>query len=127
MAVHQHQIRVRYAETDQMGVAHHAAYVVWLEEARIAWLAARDRSYRALEESGVLMPVVELSLRYRKAARFDDVLLLETGAEALGPSRLRFATAIRRGDDLLAEAAVTIATMGRDGRPQRLPAGLVAP
>jgi acyl-CoA thioester hydrolase len=119
-----HQVRVRYAETDQMGVAHHAAYVPWLEEARIAWLRAQGHSYKDLEAAGTMMPVVELSVRYRRAARFDEVLTLETTAVAAGPSRIRFQTRIVRGADLLAEAEVTVATVGSDGRPSRIPAGL---
>lgn len=122
---HRHPVRVRYAESDQMGFAHHGAYVVWCEEARIEWLRARGRSYRELEEQGVLMPVVELALRYRRPSRFDDQLELATTAEALGPSRLRFTTVVRCGEEVRAEAQVTVAATGRDGRPTRLPAGLV--
>lgn len=121
---HRHPIRVRYAESDQMGYAHHSAYVVWCEEARIEWLRAQDRSYRALEEQGVLMPVVELNVRYRRPSRFDDQLELVTTAEALGPSRLRFTTRVCCGAELRAEAQVTVAAVDRAGRPARLPAGL---
>ncbi|MEK7413504.1 MAG: thioesterase family protein, partial [Planctomycetota bacterium] len=94
-----HRIRVRYAETDQMAVAHHSAYVAWFEEARIAWLRNHGHSYKQLEESGTIMPVVELTIRYRKAARFDDELALTTTAVAAGPSRVVFTTVITRGDD----------------------------
>lgn len=125
-AAHCHRLRVRYAETDQMGVAHHAAYVVWLEEARIAWLAARGQSYRELEAGGLLLPVVELSIAYRRPARFDDALTLLTVASQPGPTRLAFATRIERDGVLLAEARVTVAAVDRHGRPQRLPAALAA-
>jgi acyl-CoA thioester hydrolase len=124
---HRHAIRVRYAESDQMGFAHHSAYVVWCEEARIEWLRAHGRSYRELEEQGVLMPVVELALRYRRPSRFDDRLDLVTSAEPLGPSRLRFTTVVRCGDEARAEAQVTVAATDRNGRPVRLPAGLITP
>ncbi len=121
-----HRIRVRYAETDQMAVAHHSAYVAWFEEARIAWLRNHGHSYKQLEESGTIMPVVELTIRYRKAARFDDELALTTTAVAAGPSRVVFTTVITRGDDTLAEGVVTVAAVGRDGKPMRLPEGMRA-
>ena len=117
-----HRIRVRYAETDQMAVAHHSAYVAWFEEARIAWLRNHGHSYKQLEESGTIMPVVELTIRYRKPARFDDELVLTTNAVVAGPSRVVFTTAIARGDDALAEGVVTVAAVGRDGKPMRIPA-----
>lgn len=122
---HRHTIRVRYAESDQMGVAHHSAIVPWLEEARIEWLRARGHSYRELEASGLLMPVIELAVRYRRSLRFDDLAELATTVEAKGPSRLAFHTAVRRGDELCAEATVTVAATDRTGRPVRLPPDLV--
>lgn len=120
-----HTIRVRYAETDQMGVAHHASYIPWFEEARIEWLRAAGRSYRDLERDGVFMPVVELQVRYRRSARFDDTLTLTTTAVATGPSRIRFSTRIANGETLCAEADVIVAAVDANGRPQRLPVGLV--
>lgn len=116
-----HRIRVRYAETDQMAVAHHASYVVWLEEARIAWMRANGLSYRELEAAGTMMPVTEVQVSYKRAARFDDELDLATTARAAGPSRVVFSTAVSRGADLLATAEVTIAAVDRSGRPVRIP------
>lgn len=121
-----HAVRVRYAETDQMGVAHHAAYVAWLEEARIAWLRARGVSYRELEAGGLLLPVVELAIAYHRPARFDDVLHLRTRPELRGPARIAFRTRVLRGEELLAEATVTVAAVDARGRPQRLPPALRA-
>jgi acyl-CoA thioester hydrolase len=125
-APHRIQIRVRYAETDQMGVAHHAAWVPWFELARIEWLRAQGRSYRDLETEGIFMPVTELSVRYRRSARFDDEVQLETTAAPQGPSRMVFTTRATRSDELLAEATVTVAAVDRQGRPRRLPEGLGA-
>ena len=124
MSADVHRVRVRYAETDQMAVAHHSAYVAWLEEARIAWLRNHGHSYKQLEESGTIMPVVELSIRYRKASRFDDELTLTTDAVAAGPSRVVFTTIMTRGDDIIAEGIVTVAAVGRDGKPMRIPADM---
>src|SRR3954464_10718258 len=114
-------IRVRYAESDQMGFAHHGAYVTWLESARIEWLRAAGASYRDLEASGMLMPVVECAIRYRKPLRFDDLAELDTTIAASGPSRITFATTVRLGAETCAEGRVTVAAVTREGRPTRLP------
>jgi acyl-CoA thioester hydrolase len=124
VTAHVHRIRVRYAETDQMGVAHHASFVIWCEEARIAWLRASGASYRDLEASGVLMPVVDLHLRYLRPLRFDDEAVLTTTATRVGRVRLSFATTIDQGADRCAEAVVVVAATDRGGRPVRLPDGL---
>ncbi|MBA2481940.1 MAG: acyl-CoA thioesterase [Planctomycetes bacterium] len=123
---HLQTIRVRYAESDQMGFAHHGAYVVWLEEARISWLRAVGASYRALEESGVFMPVVECTIRYRKSLRFDDVAELETTVSVRGPSRMSFTTIVRHEGVDCAEGTVTVAAVTRAGRPTRIPADVLA-
>jgi acyl-CoA thioester hydrolase len=121
---HIHRVRVRYAESDQMGVAHHSAYVPWCEEARIEWLRARGQSYRDLELSGILMPVIDLRITYQRSLRFDDEAVLTTTAEAVGPSRLVFRTQVNHGETLCARAEVTVACVNREGRPVRLPHAL---
>ena len=126
MTEHTHTIRVRYAETDQMGVAHHAAYIPWLEEARIEWLRAHQRSYRQLEAEGIFMPVIDLQISYRRSLRFDDVLTLITTATATGPTRICFTTRVVLGEMLCAEATVTVAAVDAAGKPQRIPAGLLS-
>lgn len=118
--------RVRYGESDQMGVAHHAAYVTWLEEARIELMRARGVSYRDLEAQGILMPVIELGIRYRRSLRFDDVAACVTTVEQAGPSRLVFRTRVCLGEQVCAEAEVTVAAVDRSGRPMRLPAEVAA-
>ena len=120
-----HRIRVRYAETDQMGVAHHAAFVTWLEEARIAWMRSNGLSYRDIEASGTMMPVVDVHVIYKRPAKFDDVLEFVTTAKASGPSRVVFATTISRGGDQLAVAEVTIAAVDAAGKPIRIPAEIL--
>lgn len=126
MASGTHTIRVRYGESDQMGVAHHAAYITWFEECRIELLRALGASYRELEAGGVLMPVIELNVRYRRSLRFDDLATCETTAEAKGPSRVLFRTVVKHGDTVCAEAEVTVASVGRDGRPVRIPPEVLA-
>lgn len=121
-----HRFRVRYGESDQMGIAHHAAYVTWLEEARIELMRARGVSYRDLEGQGILMPVIELGIRYRRSLRFDDVAECATTVEQAGPSRLVFRTTVRLGEQVCAEAEVTVAAVDRSGRPMRLPTDIGA-
>ena len=70
--------RVRYAETDAMGVAHHSAYIPWFELARIEALRDLGHSYADLEQSGVMMPVIDLQVAYRRSVRFDDEITLRT-------------------------------------------------
>lgn len=120
-----HRIRVRYAETDQMGIAHHSAFVVWLEEARIEWLRQSGASYRDLEADGVLLPVVEVNLRYRASLRFDDLVEITTRVERVGPSRLAFHSRIERARILCAEGTVVVAATDRGGRPMRLPSSII--
>ena len=120
-----HRVRVRYAESDQMGVAHHGSYVPWCEEARIEWLRAQGRGYRDLEAAGIFMPVIDLRISYKRSLRFDDEATLTTTAEALGPSRLVFRTQVHHGEILCASAEVTVACLNREGRPIRLPEGLL--
>jgi acyl-CoA thioester hydrolase len=108
-----------------MGVAHHSAYVPWLEEARIEWLRAIGHSYRDLEAGGILMPVIELQVRYQRSVRFDDQVTLTTTAEAAGPSRMVFRTVLSHGEATCATASVTVAAVNGAGRPIRLPAAIV--
>ena len=79
-------LRVRYGETDAAGIAHHAAFVNWLEVGRVEWLRAMGSSYAGLEQAGYSLPVVELQLRYVSPARFDDHLVIRT---ALSDARSR--------------------------------------
>lgn len=125
---HVHRLRVRYVESDQMGYAHHSAYVAWLEAARIEWLRGLGLAYRELEAAGTLMPVIEVQLAYKRPLRFDDEVELRTTAEALGPSRVQFTTrVVLAGEDVpRAEGRVVITSITREGRPQRMPPAVQA-
>ena len=72
------KVRVLYADTDRMGIVYHANYLRWAEAGRGAWMRARGRAYRELEEAGYYLPLVESYLRYHAPARYDDVLVVET-------------------------------------------------
>jgi acyl-CoA thioester hydrolase len=78
MKAHQTQIKVRYAETDQMGVVHHANYAQYLEIGRLEWLSALGVSYKEMEAEGIMLPVVSMSLSYKKPALYDDILTVST-------------------------------------------------
>ncbi|MGD0802157.1 MAG: thioesterase family protein [Terracidiphilus sp.] len=95
------QIRVRYAETDQMGVVYYANYLVWFEVGRVELLRSLGFSYRQLEaEHGCILPVIEARCRYRASARYDDEILIETRPAMLRGSVLKFAYRIlRKGAD----------------------------
>lgn len=121
-----HHLRVRYGETDQMGVAHHGAYVTWLEEARIEMMRACGVSYRELEAQGVFMPVIDLQIRYRSSVRFDDQVACTTTVQLASPSRLIFSTRVQKDDQLCAEGVVTVAALDGKGRPVRVPAVVAA-
>jgi acyl-CoA thioester hydrolase len=117
-----HTFRVRYAETDAMGIVHHASYLVWMEVGRTEFMRAHGFTYRDLEEMGVLMPVVEVSVRYRQAAYYDDEIKISTWVEELSRTRIKLAYRIERPSDerVLTEASTLHTFTGRDGRPLRI-------
>lgn len=101
MPVTTHQVRVRYAETDQMGIVYYANYLVWFELGRVELLRSLGLAYSQLErEHECILPVVEATCRYRSPARYDDQILIETRPAMLRGSVLKFAYRIlRRGSD----------------------------
>ena len=121
-------VRVRYAETDKMGVAYYANYFVWFEIARCDLLRALGSTYRELEGRGVMLPVIEARCEYRAPARYDDELEIRTSGALLSPARVEFSYAVRRradGADLAAGRTVH-AAVDLQGRPRRLPADIRA-
>jgi len=117
---------VRYGETDQMGYAHHAVAVLWLEYGRVHWLRKRGLSYRDLEASGVLLPVVSMTLKYHAPGRFEDQLVIVTELVELGKSRVVFESRIHRLETtgtrtLLVTGSVELVCLSKTGRIQRVP------
>lgn len=104
-----------------MGIAHHSAYVVWLEAARVEWLRERGLSYRAMEDSGVSLAVSGVELHYRASARFDDLLTVETVMTEAKSRRFKYVYRVLRGDTLLAVGATLHTPTDRQGRAIRLP------
>lgn len=120
------KIRVRYAETDQMGVAWHGNYFAWFEVARTDLLRHLGTTYNALEAEGFRLPVVGCSARYRRPVRYDDELDVLTRLRRLGGASLEFEYEVRRHgqSELLATGETTHASTDPSGRPRRLPDGL---
>jgi acyl-CoA thioester hydrolase len=120
------RIRVRYAETDQMGVAWHGNYLAWFEVGRTDLLRGLGLSYRELEAQGLRLPVVELSARFTRPARYDDVLEIRTRLASLGGARLAFEYEVVRDgtQETLATGNTTHASVDPEGRPRRLPGEL---
>lgn len=101
--------RVRYAETDQMGVVHHANYPVYLESARITWLDNLGISYKKLEQDGVMLPVYDLQLTYVKPAFFDDIITVKVSLrEAPGVKIIFDYKLYNQHEELLTKAATTL-------------------
>jgi acyl-CoA thioester hydrolase len=118
-------VRVRFAETDAQGIAHHASFVVWLEVARIAYLETFAGGYEALRERGIEALTTEVHLRYLRAAGFDDVLTIWTRCTDLRGARFRYEYAIERGGELVADGYTAHAAVDRETyRPTRVPAWL---
>jgi acyl-CoA thioester hydrolase len=117
------RVRVRYADTDQMGVTYHANYLVWFEVGRTDWLRESDWTYRHMEEAGVSLPVIEVFCQYRQPARYDDELEIQTRATLLTPVRIRFDyDVIRVVDGTVAASGHSVhAALNQAGRPCRLP------
>jgi acyl-CoA thioester hydrolase len=121
--MHRYAIRVRYADTDQMGFAYYAHYLRWFEIGRAEMLRALGWSYRAVEEAGIQLPVLEARCRYRKPARYDDELMIETGVLELRRASVRFGYRIvrERDGELLASGETEHCFLDREGKPDRPP------
>ena len=101
------EIRVRFGETDLMGIVHHASYLSYFEAARVAWLRRRGVTYKTWAERGWHLPVVEAQLRYRAPAKFEDVLTVEVDLSEVRSHSLRFTYKVTRDVDGSAEAGTS--------------------
>ena len=117
-------LRVRYAETDKMGVAYYANYFVWFEVARADLLRSLGWTYREMEHAGVSLPVIEAHCDYHRSTRYDDELNVETAGRMLSPVRMEFTYQVwRMADEVLAASGRTVhAALDPGGKPCRLPA-----
>ena len=121
-----HLLRVRYAETDQAGMAHHSAFLPWFEVGRVELLRNLGKPYQEFEAEGLHFPVREAFCRYWVPARFDDLLCIATTVEDVGGASVRFGYRITREADavLIAEGSTLHACVDDSGKVRRLPAAV---
>ena len=98
---YEYKRRVKYYETDQMGVVHHANYLHWFEEARTEYMRKQGVSYKELEESGVILPVSEVNCKYRKPAYYDDLLVIIVKIEKVKRIKVEFEYEIKKDENLI--------------------------
>lgn len=118
---HETQVRVRYAETDRMGLLHHANYFVYFELARTEALRDRGISYRDVEDAGYFLVIVDIGCRYKRPVRYDDLITIRTYVERITHVKLQHRYEVLRDGELLAEGHSTLACVDREGKPQALP------
>ncbi|MBV8233403.1 MAG: acyl-CoA thioesterase [Planctomycetaceae bacterium] len=119
---HEIAIRVRYAETDRMGLLHHANYFVYFEMGRTELLRQRGVSYRDLEDAGHLLVIIDIGCKFQRPAYYDDLLTLRTTVTRVTHVKIVHQYQVFRDGVLLAEGHSTLACVDREGKPHPLPA-----
>ena len=109
------RLRVRYSETDQMGIVYHANYFVWFEVGRTELFRELDLPYTQFEEQGLGLAVIEASCRYRKSSRYDDELVIITGIDHISSRSARFYYYVYREETLLAEGKTSHVFINTEG------------
>ena len=108
------KIKVRYCETDQMGLVHHGSYINYFEEARIAWISNLGFSYSEMEKSGIILPVSKLNVSYLRPASFDDDLLVSVELAELPTSRLIFNYTIKNEEEVIVTGTTVLAFLNKE-------------
>ena len=108
------EIKVRYCETDQMGLVHHGSYINYFEEARIAWISNIGFSYSEMEKSGIILPVSKLNVSYLRPAYFDDDLFVSVELAELPSSRLIFNYTIKNKDEVVVTGTTVLAFLNKE-------------
>jgi acyl-CoA thioester hydrolase len=125
--VSRHTVRVRFGETDLMGIVHHGTYISYFEVGRVEYMRRRGLDYHSWTQLGIHLPVVEAHVRYRRTARFDELLCIETRLADLQRVQMRFDYRLLRpeldngGEELVAEGYTTLACVGHDHVIRRVP------
>lgn len=114
-------VRVRYAETDQMGVVYHTNFLIWFEVGRTEYIRERGLSYRTMEEKGVYLPVLESHCRIVASARFEDAVEIRTWIDEMKTRKMTFAYEARRGEEILARGTTVHVCLNERRRPIRIP------
>jgi acyl-CoA thioester hydrolase len=125
---HDVEFRVRYAETDQMGVVYHTNYLIWCEVGRTDFIRARGMSYADIERAGIGLAVSELTCRFHGAARYDDLIRVRTTLAEVRSRGITFDYVVTRAADgvKLVTARTALVSIDRNGRPVALPPGVRA-
>lgn len=123
MKIHEFKVRVRYSETDQMGVVYHGNYAQYFEMGRVEWLRNMGVSYKWMEENGVMLPVVSLTMNYKKPARYDDLITVKTIFKSQTSVKIEFDYEIyNESQELLTIAhSVLVFVDMKTGRPMTPP------
>ena len=123
------RLRVRYAETDQMGVVYHSNFIIWMEVGRVEMLRALGYSYREMEQDGLHLPVAEVKCRYKAPAKYDDLIVIRTRMINLRGFLIHFGYEILRDEDntLLAEGESVHLVVGPDMQRCSLPEKYMTP
>ncbi|MEX1217438.1 MAG: thioesterase family protein [Acidimicrobiales bacterium] len=116
-----HSLRVRFVETDAMGVAHHSSYVAWLEAARVEFLRSLGTPYPDIRAKGYDFAVLELFANYRASARFDDLVVVHTRVGFVKGATFQMQYLLLVGDEVCALAATVHGIVDHDGRATRMP------
>lgn len=119
MRIHEFKVRVRYSETDQMGVVYHGNYAQYFEMGRVEWLRNMGVSYKWMEETGIMLPVVSLTMNYKKPARYDDLITVKTIFKSQTSVKIEFDYEIYNEEDELLTIAhsVLVFVDMKTGRP----------
>lgn len=128
MNEHEIEVRVRYSETDQMGVVYHGSYIPYFEIGRVEWLRNKGVSYKSLEESGIALPIVSMHLNYKKPARYDDLLIVKTKLVRYSGVKIEFDCEIcNENQELLTNAHFILVFVDiKTGRPVSPPDYILA-
>jgi len=123
MNFHEFKVRVRYAETDQMGVVYHGNYAQYFEMGRVEWLRNLGVSYKSMESEGVMLPVVSLTMNYKKPARYDDLLTVRTILKKQESVKIEFDYEIKNeaGELLTTGNSILVFVNMKTGRPSLPP------
>lgn len=123
MKATQVEVRVRYSETDQMGVVYHGNYLPYFEIGRVEWLRNKGISYKSLEESGVGLPIVSVTVNYKKPARYDDLLTIKTKFKSQSSVKIEFDCEIwnEQGELLTTALFILVFVDMKTGKPMLPP------
>ncbi|MFE5318818.1 acyl-CoA thioesterase [Paenibacillus sp. NPDC056579] len=116
----EHQLRVRYQETDQMGVVYHANYLNWFEIGRTELIRSLGMPYQKIEELGLLLPVIEAEMKFKLPAKYDDFITIRTRIEDFTHLRLQFTSEIWREEELLVSGGTRHVWLNREWKPARI-------